>query len=274
MKPFKIISSLFILVILIASCSSSKVVGNGFLQKRKYNKGFHISLKKSNKNSHSTNKLAVIDLDTFETEPLTASNDQEPATESNPAVQKELKKLPLIANKAKEKTTNKKELLNHEGDTVKVTLKDGSVYSGKISKKNEKGFFLTMENEREIFINKNEIHEIKNVKTNAETTYEESGEEQSYSHSTDSYVAQENKPELPEISKIAKVLMYIGLFQPVLLLIAIILAAVGRNKAKRNPKYDYKAAKKVLKNTLLALLIMFLVYIVLGFLFIYLMFII
>lgn len=61
MKNFKLTIALVgALTVLLSSCgSSNNVVGNGILQKRKYNKGFHLAKKSSDKSRSKADKQEV-----------------------------------------------------------------------------------------------------------------------------------------------------------------------------------------------------------------------
>jgi hypothetical protein len=72
MKTY-LISFFGLLVILLSACTSSKVVGDGIVMKRKYNKGFHTSFGKNHKKIEKSRQLetinAALKLDEDETSP-------------------------------------------------------------------------------------------------------------------------------------------------------------------------------------------------------------
>jgi len=132
MKHSIIIISAFLLSLFISSCSTSKVVGGGFLQKRKYNKGFFVQKKSTVKNTAKTKKeihSIFIPSEEQEEEFINDKSENQIDTRTPFGV----------------------------GDSVKITLQDGTVYYGTVTKEAGGGIFLRTSPTREIFLKYQEI---------------------------------------------------------------------------------------------------------------------
>ena len=132
---FIIISSL-----LISSCTSSKTFNRGVFQKRKYTKGVYFNKKsiaplKTSKNTSVETVVNIESVSAFETN----------------------------------KKENKVELFNP--DSVKITLKNGDVYSGVQTEETDDGIMLLLPEGRTLFLLKNDIEEITVINSAKKTSH-------------------------------------------------------------------------------------------------------
>jgi uncharacterized membrane protein YidH (DUF202 family) len=98
-QRLKSIQILLLLSLFLASCGTSNVVSNRLIQKRKYNKGWHINLKKKNKsNNESANserkfnfggKSAAIDVNHGSKKEVSTQDLNESIAKSNPVIEEQ-----------------------------------------------------------------------------------------------------------------------------------------------------------------------------------------
>ena len=235
-----IISTLF----LFSSCSSINVVGNGFFQKRKYTKGFYFSKSSDAPQASAINNSDKQTIYCRTTKKTGTSFIKKAENRNKISIQKETKK-----EKTKQKTSVQKET----GDSVKVVLKDGTIYMGSLIEKTDKGVFILVENNRKVFLNNYDVQEIleisgkeKQATQNVNTPKTDNNKEYYQVKSTQ----RPQKKPMPSNSRVATILLIFGVFIPVLGIILIPLSLIfgiaGLVEAKKHPeKYDPNKAKTV-----------------------------
>ena len=141
--------------------------------------------------------------------------------------------------------------LQHEkGDSVKVTLKDETVYIGVIQEKLDKGFFILVENNREVYLKYNTVKEIQTLSSTKEGPEQPDYVQQKETVSDNNKSIQDGKKSLPRKSESALTLFLLGLIIPVvgiiMLFASIFFAKKGKTLAEMYPdKYNYKGARTI-----------------------------
>lgn len=126
-KSSLILAFIYVLSMAISSCSTSEsVVGNGFLQKRKYNKGFHKTKKSKVKPNKNNNKevLVLNSAENSDIEKLHKTENVVKVSKTNNTYDKQLDE---------EKNTVEEQLV-----LVKNTTKENSIESESKTKKTSK----------------------------------------------------------------------------------------------------------------------------------------
>ena len=126
----KKIISITLLAIILASCSTANIFNQGPFQKRKYNKGYFFNSKNNN-----------------------LSNKEKPKSTNIVTI----KSLISASNEIRD---NHNIDLTSITDTIKVTLKDGSIYTGVKIEDTETGIVVLTESGRSVFLLKRDIEEL------------------------------------------------------------------------------------------------------------------
>jgi len=132
MKKFQIFQTIavFLILIFVSSCkTSSDVVSNGLIQKRKYTKGYYVKSIKKNKTKHE--KLVI------------SKSIEEQAIENIPAIQPDVRTEMARVETSKSDKTSKQKRKSLNDDRIAITLKDilgesKNVTSKKLAKLNQK----------------------------------------------------------------------------------------------------------------------------------------
>ena len=113
MKKFQILNviSVFLILVFVSSCkTSSDVVSNGLIQKRKYTKGYYVKSIKKNKTKHE--KIVI------------SKSIEEPAIEDIPAIHPDVRTEVARVETSKRDKTSKQKRKSLNDDRITITLKD------------------------------------------------------------------------------------------------------------------------------------------------------
>lgn len=231
MKTLSLFSILFSLVF-FNSCSSTSVVSKGLLQKRKYTKGYHWS--KSSTLSQSAKKTEIFDL----------------------------KKLPPIEKfKLVDEKVDDEVFSPNSEDSVKIIMKNDFIYQGLLLKTTESGYYVFVENERKLFLPKDEIKSfeiiIQNTVSETSQLTPQSSNETTKNQRVpqlDSNKVTEEKQrnvfkykKLHQSSRLSILFLILGILTMpigigfILYLISFFLAQHGKNRSREEPDlYNFK----------------------------------